>query len=338
MPQTTGSESQGGPASPSVAIIGARGIGKHHANWWKLAGVRVCAIAGTSPETLQAAAANLKALFGFDGGTYTDVRQMLEQERPRFVDVCSPPPLHAIHVRMALAAGSHVLCEKPLCHDPAKTAVELLAEADGLVREAAARKLILSLCSQYIIAAETCLRLFRQAHPHEAVREVAGRLASPGRGRTTDPEFIWADLGSHLLAAVQALGPQGVLDPESLRTEFSPDHARCQFRLAGTSSSFVCRLHVFRTEGEPSHVRELALNDMKFQIDGERLPDGSYGARIVSPLGVHREDDPMRQLIRRMSEGRPPLAGAEAYRNLEWLLRVAEAAGRNALSASERKS
>jgi predicted dehydrogenase len=46
---------------------------------------------------------------------YDDLELMLDGERPDFVDVASPPAYHAATARMALAAGAHVLVEKPLC-------------------------------------------------------------------------------------------------------------------------------------------------------------------------------------------------------------------------------
>jgi predicted dehydrogenase len=44
------------------------------------------------------------------------------------VDICTPTPTHAPLVRRALAAGKHVLCEKPLSLDP-KEAMALAREA-----------------------------------------------------------------------------------------------------------------------------------------------------------------------------------------------------------------
>jgi predicted dehydrogenase len=46
---------------------------------------------------------------------YDDLELMLAGERLDFVDVASPPAYHAATARMALAAGTHVLVEKPLC-------------------------------------------------------------------------------------------------------------------------------------------------------------------------------------------------------------------------------
>jgi UDP-N-acetyl-2-amino-2-deoxyglucuronate dehydrogenase len=45
---------------------------------------------------------------------YDDLELMLDGEAPDFVDVASPPGLHRDAARAALAAGAHVLVEKPL--------------------------------------------------------------------------------------------------------------------------------------------------------------------------------------------------------------------------------
>ncbi|MGH6959895.1 MAG: Gfo/Idh/MocA family protein, partial [Dongiaceae bacterium] len=45
---------------------------------------------------------------------YPDVAAMLGREKLDFVDICTPPAMHAGAVRLALAANLHVLCEKPL--------------------------------------------------------------------------------------------------------------------------------------------------------------------------------------------------------------------------------
>lgn len=47
-------------------------------------------------------------------GHYTDYREMLERERPDFVDVITPPPTHVEMCRFAGSLGIHVICQKPL--------------------------------------------------------------------------------------------------------------------------------------------------------------------------------------------------------------------------------
>lgn len=46
---------------------------------------------------------------------YDDLELMLDGERPDFVDIASPPAWHAATALSALAAGAHVVVEKPLC-------------------------------------------------------------------------------------------------------------------------------------------------------------------------------------------------------------------------------
>ncbi len=45
---------------------------------------------------------------------YTDAKKMLEEVRPDLVSVCVPNAYHKEYVMLALQAGCHVLCEKPL--------------------------------------------------------------------------------------------------------------------------------------------------------------------------------------------------------------------------------
>lgn len=46
---------------------------------------------------------------------YDDLDLMLDGESPDFVDIASPPAIHAESVRAALNARAHVIVEKPLC-------------------------------------------------------------------------------------------------------------------------------------------------------------------------------------------------------------------------------
>jgi predicted dehydrogenase len=66
---------------------------------------------------------------------YDDLELMLTGERLDFLDVASPPALHAQAVRAALEAGAHVIVEKPLCLDP--------ADFDSLASLAAAKSRVL---------------------------------------------------------------------------------------------------------------------------------------------------------------------------------------------------
>ncbi len=66
----------------------------------------------------------------FGAGTvYTDAEAMLAAERPDVVHVLTPPQTHDALVRQALAAGAHVVCEKPMTGTAAETAALIEAAA-----------------------------------------------------------------------------------------------------------------------------------------------------------------------------------------------------------------
>ncbi len=101
-------------------------MGRRHLDaYLKAAGARPVAAVCRTPETL----ARLEEDYGARGlMVTTDLAGALARARPHLVSVCSPTPLHATHARAALAAGAHVLVEKPL--------TATLAEGRALLRAA----------------------------------------------------------------------------------------------------------------------------------------------------------------------------------------------------------
>ncbi|MDI3362882.1 Gfo/Idh/MocA family oxidoreductase [Lelliottia sp. V89_10] len=51
-------------------------------------------------------------------GAYQDLELMLQEAKPDIVSICSPNRFHFEHVMAALAAGCHVMCEKPPAMTP----------------------------------------------------------------------------------------------------------------------------------------------------------------------------------------------------------------------------
>lgn len=58
-------------------------------------------------------AQSLATRFGIPD-VYDDIEDLLKYASPEAVVICTPNHLHEIHVRTALSAGAHVLCERPL--------------------------------------------------------------------------------------------------------------------------------------------------------------------------------------------------------------------------------
>ena len=94
-----------------VAVIGAGAIAQvaHLPVLRRLPGVEVCAICDSDLGKAQALAGRFDVKETFD-----DIEEVLKYARPTAVAICTPNHLHEIHVLSALAAGAHVLCERPL--------------------------------------------------------------------------------------------------------------------------------------------------------------------------------------------------------------------------------
>lgn len=115
-----------------AAILGAGGIGFHHAREFQtVEGVDVVALAEVNVERARQVAAQLGI-----PAVYADYRELLRAERPDVVAVGLPNHLHCPVTLDALAAGCHVICEKP----PALTA----REARGMAQAARRRKRLLT--------------------------------------------------------------------------------------------------------------------------------------------------------------------------------------------------
>jgi D-apiose dehydrogenase len=118
---------------------------------------RVTVIGGADPD----GAARVKATEGGVPAVFDDPRKMLEQLRPDIVTIVTPPDFHRAHVELALEAGCHVFCEKPLA--------STLEDADAMIAaaEKAGRQVVVN--NQF-----PAMRIHRIAKEH---------IGSPGFGR-----------------------------------------------------------------------------------------------------------------------------------------------------------
>ena len=312
---------------PRVAIVGARGIGKHHAKWWALEGAEVCAIAGTEARTLAVAQEALCALFPFEGNLYTDVAEMIRTERPDIVDVCSPAALHYTHTRTAILAGCHVLCEKPFVFDASLPSQVMIAQARELADLALDCGVRLGVCTQYSVGARTFENAWREHRGAEVVTEYHGHLESPAKGRTPDPERVWVDLAPHPLSVLLRLAPNSQIIWDSVWTHFSSYDAIVEADLRRVG---LPPLHVFlvtrNSEDPPRNVRHFKYNGYTFEVEGEQDATGVYGARIDTPDGTCHEIDMMRGLIRDFVAARPSADIWTSIQNLTWMLQLLDIA------------
>lgn len=311
------------PRQQRVAVLGASGIGRHHANWWTVEGAEVCAILGSSPESLAKTTEKLHGMFGFAGHVYTDLDELLAAERPDIVDVCTPPELHYRHARTALLAGCDVLCEKPFVYDASLPMEELLTQARELVDLAAGLGRLFGICTQYVLASEICLQLLREQQKTPLAPLFRGELVSPTRGRAPNPIRTWVDLSPHMLGALHVFAPEGKIRWESLRTQFAGHEAQAQFLVdLPDGQELRAEIYTNHTDGEPSNVRRLEFGNVVCDIEGTRDGDGHFCADIRIGSQSHLFPDTMRLLVRRFLAGEAAVPGTTALVGLERMLRV----------------
>jgi predicted dehydrogenase len=94
-----------------IGVIGAGAISQvaHLPVLRRLGGVEVVAICDNDLGKAQALAGRFEVQ-----DTYDDIEEVLRYANVDIVVICTPNHLHEIHVTSALAAGVHVLCERPL--------------------------------------------------------------------------------------------------------------------------------------------------------------------------------------------------------------------------------
>ena len=112
-----------------AAVAGTGFIGVVHVEALRRLGIEVTGVVGSTPERAaeKARAENLP-------DPYPSFEAMLADERVDVVHLATPNHLHDEQVRATLAAGKHVVCEKPLAMNSAQTGELLeLADASGLV-------------------------------------------------------------------------------------------------------------------------------------------------------------------------------------------------------------
>ena len=77
--------------------------------WGRIPEVTITAMCNRNAERARA----IMDTFGI-ANHYADYREMLEKEKPDFVDIITPPPTHLEMCKVAADLGIHVICQKPL--------------------------------------------------------------------------------------------------------------------------------------------------------------------------------------------------------------------------------
>lgn len=123
----------------NVGVIGLGMMGGTHLDVYaKRSDVRIVAVSDKRADRLEGKAKAAGNIEGQAQGAadlssakrYTEGMDLIRDPDVQLVDICLPTPMHRVYAEAALAAGKHVLIEKPL----ARTTADALAIADAAAR------------------------------------------------------------------------------------------------------------------------------------------------------------------------------------------------------------
>lgn len=298
-----------------AGVIGAGVFGRHHAR--KYASDPRVVFVGVYDNAEERA---VSAAHEVGGAPFVDLEIMFDAVD--VVTVATPPETHGPLALAALAAGKHVLVEKPLAASE--------AEGAALVAEAARRNLVLA-CGHQERLVFSAMGLFDM--PERPIRIEAAR-AGPWTGRSADVS-VTLDLMVHDMDLAIALMGQPPLEttaaPQALRAGMADAlTARARFRGGATAEFSASRVSEARARTMkiiyPSGVVDIDFVGRTFRnTTGFPLnADFAQDPRGRDPLGanVHAFLDAVTG-----AAARPPVTGAEGLA----ALRMALAADRSVL-------
>lgn len=247
-------------------------------------GARVVGIAGRDANKLRAVAAE----FAIETAA-TDHREVLELSRPHLVIVATPPHLHASMAIDALAAGCHVLCEKPMALDARETGrmveaarahPERLALVDHELRFLPTRRRLRELVAQgdlgRVFHAEYVLRTASRRDPAEPWDWWSDRVCGGG---------IWGAIGSHAVDALRQLLGEVVGASGLLATRTTERRDPSSGRLRPVTTDDVADVTLWFASGATATINLSALEAVRVH----RLSvTGMHGIALVEEQGPIR--------------------------------------------------
>jgi predicted dehydrogenase len=256
----------------SAALVGSGFIAAVHVDALRRLGVDVLGVVGSSPD--RAAEAGL-------GNVYGSLGELLEDDRVDVVHLTTPNHLHYPQVKQALAAGKHVVCEKPLALTAAESRelVEL-AEAAGVVH-----------CTNFMARFYPLVQQARSLAQEGSLGEiwnVHGSYLQDWLLRPTD--WNWrleperggelraiADIGSHWLDLVQFVTGSRIVEVFADLQTVIP----IRRRPVGPVQTFA------QTEAEGEDVA-IATEDLAHVL--LRFEGGARGAVVISQVSAGRKN------------------------------------------------
>jgi hypothetical protein len=241
---------------------------------------------------------------------------MVEKGELEALAVCSPMEYHQKHLEIALEAGLHTFCEKPLlCSSRETKGTDSLAErAARLERSFAERGLVLHQNTQWTFVWDDIRELLGE----RALRKLQSFAMILAPANPGDSMF-WEAV-PHPVSMIVALGALGL--PRAIRVEWSRNFSSLEIRFE-VSCRTTELLHVgiaLRAHAEQPRPCRLLLDGVR--LDREVISLSPYALGLRRGPHLHSIVDPVRRSVNRFLasiRSRTPEAGDTLARHFQML-------------------
>lgn len=262
--------------SAGAAVIGTGFIGTIHLEALRRLGVNICGVLGSSAERTRDRANDLGVT-----QAYPSLDALLTDDSVTVVHVTSPNVLHHAQVKQILAAGRHVICEKPLAMTSVESAeMVTLARASGKITAVCYNTRFYPL-NQHAMAMVAAGKL-------GDIRLISGHYHQDWLSFDTDWNWrLDADEGG-LLRSVGDIGTHWV----DLTSFIAGEHVSAVFAELATfipeRQKPVGRVETFSKGGQTTEARRIATDDAAMIL--LRYPSGARGVLSTSQISHGRKN------------------------------------------------
>ncbi|MBS2537650.1 Gfo/Idh/MocA family oxidoreductase [Catenulispora sp. NF23] len=270
-----------------AGIAGAGMVAAVHADAIRRAGGAVIGVAASTPERSKAAAARLGADLAFHSASELAVSGEID-----VLHVCTPNALHGPLVRAALAAGKHVVCEKPLSLTG--------TDSDELVALAAESGLVNAVPLVYRYAPLTVEARERvRAGQIGAIRLIHGHYLQDWLARPEDNNWrvdpavggasrAFADIGSHWCDLVEWISGHRISELTAAAQTVLPRRSAAGHEtFAGTEAESPATRSPAQDATESAQIAVTTEDAVQVLFRTDR---GATGALVVSQVSPGRKN------------------------------------------------
>ncbi|WP_113705233.1 Gfo/Idh/MocA family protein [Nonomuraea lactucae] len=297
-----------------VGMVGYAFMGRVHSHAWRNvtaffdlpveSDMRV--ICGRSKKATEEAAARM----GW-AAAVTDWRELIERDDVQIVDICTPGDSHAEIAIAALAAGKHVLCEKPLAN--------AVAEAEAMVTaaQASGAKSMVAFNYRRVPAVALARKLVAEGRLGR-IRHVRAQYLQDW---IVDPEspLVWrlqkehagsgalGDIGAHIIDTAEFITGQHVVGVTGLTETFVKDRPGGRVTV-DDAALFIGRMSDGALASfEASRFATGRKNSLRIELNGS-LGSLSFDFEAMNELWVSSGDAGFTRIL--VTEPDHPYAGA----------------------------